>query len=446
MADTNKIKIGMISLGCPKNQVNAERMLASLAADGMEIVDPLDGAHAVIVNTCGFIDDAKREAIENILEMAELKQEGKIGKLIVAGCLAESCREEILREIPEVDAVLGLGANDEIARYARAALRGETSAAFPPLDCLSLSGERTLTTPSHWAYLVIADGCSNHCSYCKIPSIRGDYRSRPMEEIVAEARSLAAQGVKEIILIAQDTTRYGLELYGELRLPALLRALCGIEELHWIRLLYCYPDEFTQELMETIAAEEKIVKYVDLPLQHADDRILKSMGRRGSSEAIVDLLRQLRKTVPGIALRTTFITGFPGEDDAAFEALSRFVEEQRFERMGTFPFSPQEGTPAYSMEEQVDPETAVRRAEILMEQQAQITCEKNNGKLGQVLSVVVEAYDGYTDCYAGRSAADAPEIDGAVFFTSEKPLENGDFVPVKILGVRNYDLLGQVSK
>ncbi|MDR3314160.1 MAG: 30S ribosomal protein S12 methylthiotransferase RimO [Oscillospiraceae bacterium] len=437
------IRVGFISLGCPKNQVNGERMLAALTAEGMEIVDPLEGADALIINTCGFIDDAKREAIENILEAADLKKEGMVKAILVTGCLAESYREEILREIPEVDAVLGLGANGEIARYVREALAGEKPMVFPEIGCLPLEGERLLTSPAHWAYLQIAEGCSNRCTYCKIPAIRGDFRSRPAEEILREAEALAAGGVRELILIAQDTTRYGVDLYGELRLPALLRQLAAIEGVHWLRLLYCYPDAVTQELIDVIAEEPKVVKYIDLPMQHADDRILAAMGRRGTQAELAALLAQLRARVPGIAIRTTLLVGFPGEDDAAFDTLAAFVEEQRFDRLGVFAFSPQEGTPAFHMDDQVDPETAARRADILMEQQNAIAEAAGRAKIGQTIEVVVEDYDGYTDSYTGRSAQDAPEIDSLVYFTSPVQLEDGDFAQVKIFGVKEYDLLGE---
>ncbi|MDR2525700.1 MAG: 30S ribosomal protein S12 methylthiotransferase RimO [Oscillospiraceae bacterium] len=435
-------KIGFISLGCPKNQVNAERMMAALAVEGMEIVDPLDGADALIINTCGFIDDAKKEAIENILEAVDLKNEGAVRAVLVTGCLAERYREDILREIPEVDAVLGLGANGDIARYVREALEGEQVLAFPPVGCLPLEGERLLTTPAHWAYLQISEGCSNRCAYCKIPDIRGPLRSRTAEDILTEARSLVAAGVRELVLIAQDTTRYGLDLYGELRLPALLRQLAEMEDLRRLRLLYCYPEAVTDALIDTIANEPKICKYIDLPLQHAEDRVLQAMGRRGTQAELRALLAKLRERVPGIAIRTTFLVGFPGEDDEAFTALAAFAEEQRFDRMGVFAFSPQEGTPAYDMCDQVDPATAARRADILMEQQNVIAQSLHRAKIGQILEVIVEDYDDYTDTYVGRSEYDAPEIDGAVRFTSPKLLEDGTFVKVRVFGEREYDLLG----
>ncbi|MDR0530739.1 MAG: 30S ribosomal protein S12 methylthiotransferase RimO [Oscillospiraceae bacterium] len=439
-------RVGLLSLGCPKNQVNAERMLAALQEAGMELTENIyaDGADAVIVNTCGFIDDAKREAVECILEMAELKEEGLVRRILVTGCLAESYREQIKREIPEVDAVLGLGANEDIAHYVFEALAGEQKETWPELGCLPLGGPRRLLSPAHWAYLMLADGCDNRCAYCKIPDIRGPFRSRPEEDILEEARQLAGRGVKELVLIAQDTTRYGLDLYGARTLPGLLRKLCRIDGIAWLRLLYCYPDEVTDELIQVMAEEPNIVKYIDLPLQHIDDRILRAMGRRGTQAQIRELLQKLRGQIPGIAIRTTFLVGFPGEDEQAFEALSAFVEEQRFERMGVFAFSPQEGTPAYGMPGQVDPEVASRRAEILNQQQAEIADRLKAEAVGGVLPAIIEDYDGYTDSYMGRTALDAPEIDGGIILISPRDLENGDIVNVRVAGVREDDLLGRV--
>ena len=438
-------RVGFICLGCPKNQVNAERMMASVRAAGMELVENIysDGADAVIVNTCGFIDDAKREAIESILEMAELKAEGHVGRVIVAGCLAESYREQIKAEIPEVDAVLGLGANEDIVRHVEEALSGDGAEVFPALECLPLSGPRYLTGPAHWAYLQLADGCSNRCAYCKIPDIRGPFRSRAEEDILGEAEGLVKNGARELVLIAQDTTRYGLDLTGEPRLPDLLRKLCLMKDLRWIRLLYCYPDMVSDELIRVMAEEEKIVKYIDLPLQHIDDGILRAMGRRADSAQIKALLAKLREKIPGITIRTTFITGFPGEDEARFEALSAFVEEQRFEHMGVFAFSPQEGTPAYLMANRIDAETARRRADILTQQQADIAEGLGRERVGQILPVIVEEYDPYTDSYMGRGFCDAPEIDGGVIFVSKRDLDIGDIVQVRIRGIREDDLLGE---
>lgn len=438
-------KVGMISLGCPKNQVDAEHMLALLDAEGMEIVDYVDGCDVVIVNTCGFIDDAKKEAIENILDMAELKKEGVIGRIIVTGCLAQRYQSEILSEIPEVDAVLGIGANGDIIKIIEDVMTGvDTIEKYPPQQELPLEGQRILTTPEHWAYLKIGEGCSNRCTYCTIPSIRGDMRSRPMENILEEAKQLAEAGVKELILVAQDTTSYGLDIYGELRLPQLLDELCKIDSIEWIRMLYCYPDRITDELIATMKNQEKVVNYIDLPLQHADDKILKAMNRRGDQAMIREVIGKLRAAMPDVVIRTTFIVGFPGEGEDEFETLAEFVNEMEFDRLGVFTFSPQEGTVAYDMENQVDDDVKTRRGEIIMQDQYSIMEEKNNAKIDNEYKVIVEEYDSYTDSYIGRTYMDAPEIDGLVKFTSPKELEIGDFVYVDIFDVDGYDLIGEV--
>ncbi len=337
-------KVGLISLGCPKNQVDAEIMLAALEEDGFEIVNYVDGADAVIVNTCSFIDDAKKEAIENILEAVQMKNEGTVGSVIVTGCLSQLYKDEVLNEIPEVDAVLGIGANGNIAELVRKVIEGEKILLYPPQADLPLNGQRSLTTPEYWAYLKIADGCSNYCSYCTIPAIRGEFRSRKMEDILEEANQLAASGAKELVLIAQDTTAYGLDIYGSLKLPELLNKLSEIDGVEWLRLLYCYPDRITNELLETMAKNPKVLHYIDLPVQHIDDKILKAMNRRGSSEDIKALIEKIRTKIPDVVLRTTLITGFPGEGEDEFENLALFVNESKFDRLGCFAFSPQSGT------------------------------------------------------------------------------------------------------
>lgn len=439
-------KIGMISLGCPKNQVDAEHMLALMDAEGWEIVDYVDGCDAVIVNTCGFIDDAKKEAIENILDMVELKKEGVISKIIVTGCLAQRYKDEIVKEIPEVDAVIGIGANGDIIKTVEEVMSGvDTIEKYPPQCELPLEGQRILTTPQYWAYLKIGEGCSNRCTYCTIPSIRGNMRSRSMENVIDEAKQLAESGVKELILIAQDTTSYGLDLYGELKLPELLNELCKIDSIEWIRLLYCYPDRITDELIETMKNQEKVVNYIDLPLQHADDKILKAMNRRGDQALIRNVISKLRAEIPDVVIRTTFIVGFPGEGEEEFETLAEFVNEIEFDRLGVFTFSPQEGTPAFDMEDQVDEDIKTRRGEVIMQDQYSIMEEKNNEKIGKTYKVVVEDYDGYSDSYTGRTYMDAPEIDGLVKFTSHKDLDIGDFVDVEIFDVEDYDLIGEVT-
>lgn len=439
-------KVGMISLGCPKNQVDAEHMLAMMDAEGWEIVDYVDGCDVVIVNTCGFIDDAKKEAIENILDMVELKKEGVISKIIVTGCLAQRYKDEIVKEIPEVDAVVGIGANGDIIKTVEEVMSGvDTIEKYPPQCELPLEGQRILTTPQYWAYLKIGEGCSNRCTYCTIPSIRGNMRSRSMENIIDEAKQLAELGVKELILIAQDTTSYGLDLYGELKLPELLNELCKINSIEWIRLLYCYPDRITDELIETMKNQEKIVNYIDLPLQHADDKILKAMNRRGDQALIRSVISKLRSEIPDVVIRTTFIVGFPGEGEEEFETLAEFVNEIEFDRLGVFTFSPQEGTPAFDMEDQVDEDIKTRRGEVIMQDQYSIMEEKNNEKIGKTYRVVVEDYDGYSDSYTGRTYMDAPEIDGLVKFTSHKDLDIGDFVDVEIFDIEDYDLIGEAK-
>lgn len=438
-------QIGLISLGCPKNQVDAERMLALIDEAGHTIVDYVDGCDVVIINTCGFIDDAKKEAIENILDTVELKNEGIVRKIIVTGCLAQRHKEEIAKEIPEVDAVIGIGANGKILDVIDEVMSNtDLVESFPPQSDLPLDGQRILTTPEHWAYLKIADGCSNRCTYCTIPSIRGDMRSRKIENIIDEAKQLAEVGVKELVVIAQDTTSYGLDLYGELKLPELLNELCEIDGIEWIRLLYCYPDRITDELITTIKNQEKIVNYIDLPLQHANDRILKAMNRRGTSKDIRNTIEKLRKEIPDVVIRTTFIVGFPGEDDEAFEDLATFVNEIEFDRLGCFSFSPQEGTPAYDMDDQLEDDVKLNRGDIIMQDQLAIMEEKNNAKIGKTYKTIVEEYDSYTDSYIGRTYMDAPEIDSVVKFTSTKNLEIGDFADVRIFDFDEYDLLGEV--
>lgn len=437
-------QIGLISLGCPKNQVDAERMLALMDEAGHTIVDYVDGCDVVIINTCGFIDDAKKEAIENILDTVELKKEGIVRKIIVTGCLAQRHKEEIAQEIPEVDAVIGIGANGKILEVIDEVMATtELVESFPPQSELPLDGQRILTTPEHWAYLKIADGCSNRCTYCTIPSIRGDMRSRKMENILEEAKQLAEVGVKELIVIAQDTTSYGLDLYGELKLPELLNSLCEIDGIKWIRLLYCYPDRITDELIATIKNQDKIVNYIDLPLQHANDRILKAMNRRGTSADIRNTIDKLRAEIPDVVIRTTFIVGFPGEDDEAFEDLATFVNEVEFDKLGCFSFSAQEGTPAYDMDGQIEEDVKLRRGDVIMQDQFSIMEEKNSEKIGNTYKTIVEEYDPYTDSYIGRTYMDAPEIDSVVKFTSAKSLEIGDFTDVRIFDFEEYDLLGE---
>lgn len=439
-------KIGFISLGCPKNQVDSELMLEKLVSAGHEIVDCADGADAVIINTCGFIDAAKQEAIDNILEMGELKSRGAVGKVIVTGCLAERYKDDVLSEIPEADAVVGIGANGDIVSVVEKVLAGERFGVYPPKTGLPLCGDRLLTTDEWWAYLKISDGCSNRCTYCAIPDIRGPFRSRPIEEIVAEAEKLVAGGARELIVIAQDTTRYGEDLYGTPRLARLLEKLAAIEDLHWIRILYCYPDRLTDELLAVMRDNEKILHYIDLPLQHADGRILKAMNRHGDKASLLALIRKIRSYMPDCVIRTTFITGFPGEDEAAFETLSEFVEEARFDRLGCFAYSQEEGTPAAALEDQVDGELAAHRGEIIMEQQYDIFTDKQSDLIGTVVECVIESYDEEAGCYVGRTWMDAPEIDSSVSIVSSAVLTPGSFIKAEITGAEDYDLVGEYTE
>lgn len=437
-------KIGMISLGCPKNQVDAEIMLAKLAENGYEITDQVDGADAVIINTCGFIDDAKKEAIENILDMAELKKEGIINKIIVTGCLVERYKDEIVNEFPEVDAVVGLGSNKDITSICDDVLNGQKKESFGDKTLLPLDSERMLTTPNYYAYLKIAEGCSNHCTYCAIPSIRGEFRSRKPEDVLKEAQELVNGGVKEIIVIAQDTSRYGEDLFGKSALPALLRSLNKLEGLNWIRVLYCYPERIDDELIKAFKECEKVVKYFDIPMQHADKDVLKRMNRKGDYDSLLSLINKIRAEIPEVVIRTSLITGFPGETEEQFETLSKFVKEVKFDRLGCFAYSQEEGTPAAKMDGQIDEDVKRERGEIIMEQQYRIFEKLNEDNIGKIYNTVVEGYDAYTDTYYGRTWRDAPEIDGTVNFTCGYELNEGDFVDVEIMGTNEYDLIGEV--
>lgn len=440
-------KIGMVSLGCPKNQVDAEVMLASLTAAGFELTQAESEADAIIINTCGFIEDAKTEAIENIIEVAKFKTDGTLKALVVTGCLAERYRDEITREIPEVDVVVGIGKNKDIVKIVTDAIEGNCQNHFGEKCELELFGERILTTPPYSAYLKIAEGCDNCCTYCAIPLIRGSFRSRSVESCVDEAKALAKKGVTELILVAQDTTRYGEDLNGgKSLLPQLLKELCKVEGIHWIRTLYTYPERITDELLEAIACEDKVVPYLDIPLQHCNGEILKMMNRSGDYKSLKELIAKIRKAVPEITLRTTFLVGFPGETDEQFCELCEFVKEIEFDRLGCFAYSEEEGTPAAEFLGQVDKQLRQDRAENIMEEQLLIAATKNEAKIGQTVEVLIEGYDNYIRCYFGRSAADAPEIDGKVFFISREPLKIGDYVKVHINDTLDYDLLGELEE
>lgn len=438
------IRVGMASLGCPKNQVDAELMLSKLQHKGYKLVGDTGNCDVVIVNTCGFIQSAKEEAIENIIEFINLKNEGKIKAIIVTGCLAERYREQILEEMPEVDAVVGIGSNDKICDVVQSALAGKKVQKYGAKEDLVICGDRVLTTLPYYAYLKIAEGCDNCCSYCAIPKIRGRFRSRPMEEVIEEAKWLAGEGVKELILVAQDTTRYGEDLYGTYSLAKLLRELCKIDGFKWIRTLYCYPDKITDELLDVIATEEKVVPYIDMPLQHCNDEILTAMNRPMNKADTMALIRKIRAKVPGITLRTTLIAGFPGETEEQFAELMDFVKEVKFERLGCFAYSEEEGTRAAAMPNQVPEEVRAHRADLIMEEQMTIMMADNEKQLGKDIEVVLEGVDKLADCYFGRSAADAPDIDGKIFFTSEqKSHVMGDFVTVHVNEVCEYDLVGE---
>ena len=438
-------KAGIVSLGCAKNQVDAEMLLFSLKQKGFELVDDPAKADAVIVNTCGFIESAKQESIDEIIELGKLKREGKIKAIIVTGCLAERYQNEITKQLYEVDAAVGIGANSKIADIVLDALGGNKTELFPSKLELPLEGGRIQSTPPYTAYLKIAEGCDNRCTYCAIPLIRGGFRSREPENVIEEAKQLAEKGVRELNVIAQDTTRYGEDLFGKPYLAKLLKELCKIEKLRWIRVLYCYPERVTDELIDVMANEEKIVKYIDLPLQHCNAEILKSMNRRGSRESLTALLNKIRDRIPNVVLRTTFISGFPGETEEQFEELCEFAKEIEFDRLGCFPYSQEEDTPAAAFPNQLDGETKQNRADIIMEQQQLIMTRRCEKLVGTTVEVLVEGFDRIAGCWYGRTYADAPEVDGCVFFTTggKKP-SIGSFVNVKITDTMGIDPVGEM--
>ena len=438
------IKVGFVSLGCPKNLMNTERMLALLAAEGFEIVAEDVEADVMVINTCAFIESAKTEAIDSILDIAWLKEHHTLKGIVVAGCLPQRYGDEILKELPEVNCIIGTGSVEKICEAVRAAYHGTSYRAFDDIHTAPFGGERVVTTPEHFAYLQISEGCDNCCTYCVIPSIRGKFRSRPMSDLVEEATELAELGIKELCLIAQDTTRYGEDLYGTYALDSLIAELSQIEGIEWIRLLYCYPDRITDGLIEEIANNPKVVKYIDMPIQHINDDILKRMNRRSNKAQIMEVIQKLRSRVPGIILRSTVIVGFPGETAAQFEELRSFLKEIRFERLGVFSYSREEGTPAYDFPGQVSEKTKEKRNDILMEQQERIHNECNEAFLGQTLKVICEGYDQVSESFFGRSYADAYDIDGKIFFSASKNVREGQFVNVLITEVMDYDLVGKV--
>ncbi len=441
-----KKKILFVSLGCDKNLVDSEMMLGLLAAGGYAFTDDESEADIVVVNTCCFIGDAKEESINTILEMAQLKESGTIELLIVAGCLAQRYREEIQKEIPEVDAVIGTTAIDEICRTIEELYRGVRQNRYRSLEQKPLTGvERIVTTGGHYAYLKIAEGCDKHCTYCIIPKVRGAYRSVPMESLLAEARRLAEQGVRELILVAQETTVYGQDLYGHKALPELLRGLCAIDGLYWIRLLYCYPEEIDDELIRTIRDEPKICHYLDLPVQHASDRILRRMGRRTDRKALRDIIGKLRREIPDICLRTTLISGFPGETQEEHEELLAFVEEMQFDRLGVFAYSQEEDTAAADMPDQIPEEVKQARRGEIMERQQRIAFAAADRMAGVCVTAMIEGRIAEEDAYVARTYKDAPGVDGFLFINTQRELMTGDFVKVKITASNEYDLIGELT-
>ena len=439
------MKILFISLGCDKNLVDTEVMLGMLASKGYEMTNDEQEADIIVINTCCFIHDAKEESIQNILEMAEYKKNGSAKALIVTGCMAERYRQEILDEIPEVDEVLGTTAYDRILDAVDAALAGQHEVMTADLDALPLpETKRLVTTGGHFAYLKIAEGCDKHCTYCIIPKIRGNFRSVPMERLLKEAQDLAEQGVKELILVAQETTLYGKDLYGEKSLPKLLRELCKISGIRWIRILYCYPEEITDELIQVMKEEPKICHYLDLPIQHANDTILKRMGRRTSKQELIDIVQKLRKEIPDICLRTTLITGFPGETQEQHEEVMEFIDTLEFDRLGAFTYSPEEDTPAATFEDQIDEEVKEDRQADIMELQQEIAFDKAEDMIGREVLVMIEGKVADENAYVGRTYRDAPNVDGLIFINTDVELISGDFAKVKVTGALDYDLIGEL--
>lgn len=440
-----KSKVGFVSLGCSKNLMDTEVMLHHLADAGYEITPEETEADVVIINTCGFIESAKRESIDSILDIAWLKEHHTLKGLVVTGCLAERYGDELKKEMPEIDAILGVGSIHSIVEAVDTVLAGGRDyARFDPKESCALGGDRVVTTGGAMAYLKIAEGCNNRCTYCAIPAIRGNMRSREMEDIIAEAKDLESMGVKEVCLIAQDTSAYGSDLYGAPSLDVLLREILAETNIPWIRLLYCYPDKITDELIQVMKENDRVVKYIDIPIQHISDSVLARMNRHGDGAMIRDAIARLRAAMPNITLRTTAMVGFPGETEEDFDELCRFVRETKFRRFGAFTYSREEGTASYDMEDQIDEKTAGRRYDILMKQQVEISAELNEAMVGKTVKVLCEGFDEVSEAYFGRSEADAPDIDGKVYFTAPRPVSEGEFVSVKITEAMDYDLIGEV--
>ena len=439
------MKVSFISLGCAKNLVNTEQMMALCRDAGHTLLEEPSGADVVVINTCGFIDSAKEEAIDTILSVAQLKAEGQVQKILVTGCLTQRYQQEILTELPEVDGIMGTGSYGEIVPALAELMAGGRPCRFADIHGMIDEFDRVLTTPKHYAYLRIAEGCDNRCAYCVIPSLRGRYRSRPMEKVLAEARRLADAGVKECIVIAQDITRYGIDLYGQRKLAALLHELCKLD-FRWIRLHYLYPDEFTDELIDTIASEEKVLPYLDIPIQHCNDKVLKAMNRRGGKAELLALFETLRARIPHLVLRTSLITGLPYEDEAAFEELCEFLQQVRIERAGVFPYSPEEGTPAAKMLNRVDTDEAERRADLIVDVQSRIMDAFNDSRMGTVTEVLCDGFDSQSMMFVGRSYAESPDIDGRIYFVADREVEAGAFVPVRLTGAMDGELTGELAE
>ncbi len=441
---SKNVKVGFISLGCPKNQLDTEVMLHELYSAGYEIVSEDIDADVIVVNTCGFIESAKQEAIDNILDVAWLKKNRTLKAIVVTGCLTERYRDEIFESLPEVDAVLGVGSIHNIVEAVEAVTRGEKYSSYEDKDTVKLGGERIITTPDYYAYLKVGEGCDNKCSYCAIPSIRGKFRSRPMEELIAEAKTLEEIGVKELVVIAQDTTRYGLDLYGDYKLAELLTRITEETNIPWVRVLYCYPDKITDELIDVFANNPRVVKYIDLPIQHISDNMLRAMNRHGDGKMIREVIKKLRCRVPDMVIRTTVIVGFPGESEEDFAELCEFVKTARFDNLGAFTYSREEGTAAYDMDDQIDEQIKQDRYDIIMRTQGDIIEELNLVAVGKVIDVLCEDYDPVSEAFYGRSAANAPEIDGKVYFSAPKgSVAPGEFVKVKVTEAIDYDLVGE---
>ena len=437
--------VSFISLGCDKNRVNTEQMMALCLQSGMTVQEDCNGSDVVVINTCGFIDSAKLEAIDTILSVAELKAAGEVGRILVTGCLSQRYQAELLKELPEVDGIMGTGSYGDIVSAVEKVAAGQEYSRFADINGPVEELPRVISTPMHYAYLRIAEGCSNRCAYCVIPSLRGKYRSRRMEDILSEARALAEGGVKECIVIAQDITRYGVDIYKEKKLPELLRELCKLD-FHWIRLHYLYPDCITDDLIDTIAAEPKICKYMDIPIQHCNDAVLQAMRRRETKAGLRALFARLRSRIPGLVLRTSIITGLPFEDEAAFEELCDFLQEEKIPRAGAFAYSPEEGTPAAEMRNRVDTDEARNRAELIMQVQEQVMDQFNESRLGSVTEVLCDGFDTQAMAYMGRSWAESPGIDGNIYFTAERDVQPGEFVPVRVTGIMDGDLTGEVTE